>query len=154
MPPKKDKGKAKEDPISQSKPKTKGLTNVRSWLNVTKPNQPIIIGDDSSSTNKLQKQIVPNTPSESPMFAPDSIDPNLVAAIAAALSQSQSQSVDKPEPILALPPTTAGNQVKLPIIQKTEVMSVPSSSRAIVPLKQDFPKSRFSEKPIFKYIYI
>ena len=121
MPPKKDKGKTKEDPISQPKPKSKGLTNVRSWLNITKPNQPIIIGDDSSSTSKPSRQIVADFQTKSPMFAPDSINPELVAAIAAAISNSQSKSVDKPESILGIPPATAGRQVKLPNIQKTEV---------------------------------
>ena len=88
------------------------------------------------------------------MFAPDSINPELVAAIAAAISNSQSKSVDKPESILGIPPATAGRQVKLPTIQKTEVLSVLPSSQAIVPLSQNVQKSRFHEKSIFKYIYI
>ena len=150
MPPKKDKGKANPEP-----PKPKGLTNVRSWLNITKPNQPIKIEDASSSSNKPpkpSKNHPDNLPSESPMFAPSGVDPNMVAAIVAALSQSNS-SVERPDSILGLPPTTAGNQVKLPNIQITEVTSAPSSSQAIVPLKPNVIKAKFVEKQISKFIF-
>ena len=149
MAPKKDKGKVKQE----LDPKPKGLTNVRSWLNITKPNQPIKIEDASSSSNKPpkpSKNHPDNLPSESPMFAPSGVDPNMVAAIVAALSQP---SMERPDSILGLPSITAGNQVKLPNIQITEVTSAPSSSQAIVPLKPNVIKAKFVEKQISKFIF-
>ena len=139
MAPKKDKGKASEEP----KPKSKGLTNVRSWLNVTKSSLPINPSDDHSSTSKPKNT---NDLSESLL---DNIDPKIVAA---ALSNPfDIVPVDNPDPIRTIPPTTAGRQVKLPNIQTTEVTSVPSSSQAIVPL--NVFKSRFYEKQTSKFVF-